>query len=145
VLATWLLALAQTGEALVCDGMQGPVDEGWIEIQELELLARIGVPDAERDEPQRLTMSMTLWPLAGFAGLNDDIAEAVDYAVVCREVKELVSHREDRLIETLASATADFLLRSYRLKRVRIELRKFILPDTKHVAVVVLRDRRGEQ
>ena len=112
-----------------------------IEIQELELLARIGVPDDERAQPQRLMISITLWPATRFGELNDDIAQAVDYAAVCRDVKEFVRRREDRLIETLASGVADLLLQSYPLRRVRVELRKFILADTRHVAVVVLRER----
>ncbi len=118
--------------------------EEWIEIRELELLARIGVPDEERAQPQRLTMSIWLWPLVPFGELHDDIAEAVDYAAVCAAVKELVSRREDRLIETLANAVADLLLKLYPIKRVQIELRKFILSDTRHVAVVLLRARAGE-
>ena len=125
----------------MCGHMGEPVDEERVEIHELELLARIGVPDAERAQPQRLTISIVLWPVARFADLHDEIAEAVDYAAVCRDVNEFVSRREDRLIETLATAVAELLLQSYPIKRVQIELRKFILPDTKHVAAVVLRDR----
>ncbi len=37
-----------------------PNDE--IRIEALELMARVGVPDLERAEPQRLTVSMTLQP-----------------------------------------------------------------------------------
>ena len=125
--------------------MHEPVGEEWIEIRELELLARIGVPDEERAQPQRLTISIRLWPVARFQDLRDDIAQAVDYAAVCANVKELVGRREDRLIETLAGAVADLLLRAYPIKRVQIELRKFILSETKHVAVVLLRERAGER
>ena len=122
--------------------MAGESDDAYVEIRELELLARVGVPDAERAERQRLTISIKLWPVAPLSDLHDDIANAIDYAAVAQNVKELVSGREDRLIETLASAVADHLLARYAIDCVRIELRKFILSDAAHTAVVLVRRRR---
>ena len=118
-----------------------PRDDEYIEICDLELMATIGVPDAERAQPQRLTISIKLWPRAHFSTLVDDVANAVDYAAVCRDVKEFVSRREDRLIETLASRVAEHLLGSYPITRVEIELRKFVLPDARHTAVSLVRSR----
>jgi len=111
-----------------------------IHIEQLELASRIGVPDEERAEPQRLTLSITMWPRIDFRRLEDEVANTIDYAAVCREVKELVSGRSDKLVETLAEAIAAKLLRSFPIQRVRVELRKFILPDVKHVAVVIVRE-----
>ena len=122
--------------------MNGEADEERLEIRELELMARIGVPEEERRQQQRLTISITLWPLARFAELHDDIGSAVDYAAVCHDVKEIVARREDRLIETLADAVASDLLRSYPVNRVRVELRKFVLADARHTAVVLVRSRK---
>ena len=112
-----------------------------IHVRELELSARIGVPDEERATPQRLTVSIVMWPRVGFQAMADDLTHTVNYAAVCREVKELVAEQRDRLIETLAEAIAAQLLASFPLARVKIELRKFILPDVKHVAVVIVRER----
>jgi dihydroneopterin aldolase len=116
-----------------------------IHIQELELQARIGVPDEERTEPQRLAVSITMFPLAGFTNLEDEIANTVNYASVCREVTDFVAERRDRLIETLADAIAAHLLRRFPLQRVDLELRKFILPDVKYVAAILTRDRSEAQ
>ena len=112
-----------------------------IQIQELELWARVGVTDEERAQVQRLTVSLTLWPEANFNLLGDELARTVDYASVCQEVKDLVAGRADKLIETLAAEIAAHLLAVHRVVRVEVELRKFILPDVKHVAVTVTRDR----
>ena len=112
-----------------------------IHVRELELSAHIGVPEEERATPQRLTVSIVMWPGAGFQATSDDLRNTVNYAAVCREVKELVAVRRDKLIETLAEAIASRLLAAFPLARVQIELRKFILPDVKHVAVVLLRER----
>src|SRR5476649_2526793 len=53
-----------------------PNDE--IRIEELELLARVGVPDEERAGPQRLTASVTLQPRNRFSDLDDDLSRTID-------------------------------------------------------------------
>ena len=112
-----------------------------IEICELEVAARIGVPDEERAEPQRLTISITLWPRKTFHELHDQLANTIDYAAVCGDVKEFVSRTEHKLVETLAEALAAHLLATYPVARVRLEVRKFILPDVKHVSAIIERVR----
>jgi len=44
------------------------------------------------------------------------------------------------LIETLAHEMAEHLLRNFQLARVELELRKFILPETRFVAARVTRE-----
>jgi FolB domain-containing protein len=112
-----------------------------IHINQLELMACIGVPDEERASPQRLTISLTLCPMRDGADLNDDISRTVNYAAVCAETKKFVRDRRDRLIETLADALAKHLLEVFEIQRITIELRKFILPDVEFVSVTVTRDR----
>jgi phosphoglycolate phosphatase len=114
-----------------------PNDE--IRIEELELLARIGVPDEERAQLQRLTVSIALQPRNRFDDLADDLARTTDYAAICADLRRFVSGREDKLIETLAHETAEHLLRRFDLLRIELELRKFILPETRYVAVRVVR------
>ena len=62
-------------------------------------------------------------------------------AAVCEEMRCYVAGRQDKLIETLAHEMAEHLLRHFELVRVDLELRKFILPETKYVAVKVTRWR----
>jgi len=116
-----------------------PNDE--IRIEELELMARIGVPAEERAQPQRLTVSMILQPHRSFANLGDNLARTIDYAAVCAEVRRFVSARRDKLIETLADEMAKHLLRHFAIARVELELRKFVLPETRYVAVRLTRQR----
>ena len=112
-----------------------------VHIEQLEVFAHIGVPDDERSAPQRLTFSITLWPIRDASQLDDQIAKAVNYAAVCAETKKFVRDRRDRLIETLANALAKHLLEVFEIQRITIELRKFILPDVEFVSVTVTRDR----
>jgi dihydroneopterin aldolase len=104
-------------------------------------MTRVGVPDEERAQPQRLTVSLVLQPPGNFGDLGDDLARTVDYAAVCEELRRFVSDREGKLIETLAHEMAEHLLRNFELARVELELRKFILPETRYVAARVTRLR----
>jgi phosphoglycolate phosphatase len=131
------------GELLRLLEVAQPNDE--IRIEELELMARVGVPDLERAEPQRLTVSMTLQPGCSFGHLGDNLSGTIDYAAVCESLRRFVSGRADNLIETLAHEMTEHLLRRFRLSRVELELRKFVLPETRHVAVRVVRQRVAER
>src|SRR5205823_14555409 len=71
-----------------------------IHIEQLELHGRVGVPDSERAEPQRLILNVTLWPK--IAELHDDIANTVNYSAVAERVKDFVNRHACKLIETLA-------------------------------------------
>jgi dihydroneopterin aldolase len=108
-------------------------------IDQLEIWTRVGVPDAEREKPQRLTASLTLTPAGDFAAIDDRLENTVDYAEVCVRVKEVAAKRSRVLIETLGEEIAHELLQKFRLKSVEVELRKFILPDTAFVGVRICR------
>lgn len=115
-----------------------------IHVAGLELMAHIGVPEAERATPQRLTLWLVIEPAVGFDALDEDIARTVDYAEVCNRVRRLVSARSWALIETLAGEIADAILREFACVQVRAELRKFVLADTEYVAARVTRRRSSE-
>jgi dihydroneopterin aldolase len=116
-----------------------PNDE--IRIEQLELMARVGVPDEERAQPQRLIVSLILQPPDSFHDLKDELRATVDYAAVCAELQRFVADRPTKLIETLAHGMAEHLVRRFELARVELELRKFVLPETRYVAVRVARQR----
>ena len=116
-----------------------------IHIEQLEVFAHIGVPDEERASAQKLTFNITLWPTRRMDDLGDKIGRAVNYAAVCAEVKTFVSQRRDKLIETLADALAFHLLERFEIRRITIELRKYILPEVEFVSVTVTRERSERQ
>lgn len=118
-----------------------PGDE--ILIQELELLGSVGVTEEERCRPQRLVVSLVLRPPNHFGEVREDLSRTIDYAAVCAELRRFVGDRRDSLIETLAHEMAEHVLRSFDVSRVELELRKFILPETRYVAVRVQRERRA--
>jgi FolB domain-containing protein len=115
-----------------------------IRIEQLEVLAHIGVPDEERASAQKLTFNLALFPVRSLDDLNDEIGRAVNYAAVCDEVKKFVGQRRDKLIETLTDALASHLLEMFEIRRITVELRKYILPEVKFVSVSVTRERAKE-
>jgi dihydroneopterin aldolase len=113
-------------------------------IQGLEVQAHIGVPEEERADSQRLTFNLSLWPARRFGDLEDDIQHAVNYATVCVETKNFVEQRRDQLIETMADELANHLLERFEIRRITVELRKYILPEVEFVSVTVTRERSKE-
>ena len=105
-----------------------------IHIEQIEIRVRIGVSGQERGEPQRIVCNVTLWPQK-IMDIEDDIANAVDYSKVAESVKELAIRSEFRLLETLAEQVVTDLVRKFRVTKVMVEMRKFVLPDAEFVSV----------
>lgn len=111
-----------------------------IVIRGLQVAAVIGVPEVERTAPQGLEVDLVLE--SDFRGLADDITRATDYAAVASWVVKECARRSPRLVETLAGQLAEGLLGEFpRVSAVSIEVRKFILAGTRHVAVRLRRER----
>ena len=110
-----------------------------IHIEQLEIQARVGVTDSERAQPQRLTLNVSFWPKK--SGPRDHITDTVNYSEVAASVKQFVAQRDYRLIETLAEETAGHLLARFPLRKVAVEVRKFVLPDADHVSVTAIREQ----
>jgi dihydroneopterin aldolase len=119
--------------------MSAPEDR--IEIRRLQVPSHIGVPDEERASPQVLLITVHMIPAQGFEGLGDEISRTINYFDVAQEIKALGASRPRRLIETLATETADFLLTRHPLRRVEVLIEKHILPDAECVAVRITREK----
>ena len=110
-----------------------------IHIEQLEISTRIGVPEKERSTPQRLTVSISFWPYHDRRDMADKIDNTINYSIVAEETKNFVRDQSTNLIETLADQLATHLLKTFRIQKVTVELRKFPLEDAKHVSVTVTR------
>ncbi len=110
-----------------------------IHIEQLEISSRVGVPEEERAVPQRLTVSISLWPSNEARDLADKIEKTVNYSAVAEETKHFVRNQSFNLIETLADRLAMHLLKTFPTQKVTVELRKFPLEDAEYVSVTVTR------
>jgi dihydroneopterin aldolase len=114
-----------------------------IEVRGLELLGRHGVFEEERRDGQRFLFDLWL-DVPDDAVTSDRLEDAVDYREVVALVREISDGRAFRLLEALAGALADALLRRFPVERVRVRVRK---PDVRlaasvdHAAVTVERAR----
>ena len=117
----------------------------WIEINDLEVKGRIGVPESERRTPQRLLISVRFKIEDTFAALDDKIEKTVDYAGVAAEVERVVKTSRAHLIEKLVSNLGDALMARFPMLLLEIELRKFILPNARYVSVKSGWTRVGRQ
>jgi dihydroneopterin aldolase len=113
-----------------------------VHIEQLDVFTRIGVPDEERANPQKLAVSISLWPHRQTSDVGDQIEQAVNYSAVAEETKSFVRDQSVSLIETLADRVANHLLKNFPIQKVTIELRKFALQDAKYVSVTVTRSTR---
>lgn len=113
----------------------------WDEISlvDLEVFYRVGVPDAERARPQRLLLTVVMRRDVSAAAAADDLTQTIDYFAVSRRLLALGEGREWRLIETLAVDIADLVRRDFGAESVVVEVKKFILPEARHVSVRVER------
>jgi FolB domain-containing protein len=110
-----------------------------VHIEQLEVFTRVGVPEEERANPQRLTVSISFWPYQQTSDLADHIERTVNYSTVAEQTKNFLRDQSVKLIETLAEGLASHLLKNFPIQKVTIELRKFALQDAKYVSITVSR------
>lgn len=110
-----------------------------IRIVDLEVSYHVGVPDEERAHPQRLLLTLEIGHDFSRACENDRIEETIDYYQVARAVAEFGQNRSWRLIEKVASDIAEMVLSTFGPQSVTVEVKKFILPQTRYVSVMATR------
>jgi dihydroneopterin aldolase len=93
-----------------------------VELRGLEVFGRHGVYEAEQREGQPFWFDVELE--VGARGANDVLADAVDYTRVAAAIRELSDARRFDLLEALATAVADELLRRFEPERVVVKVRK---------------------
>ncbi len=123
------------------EGLMGSseINPDVVKIRGLEIPTFIGVPDEERAEKQVLKVHLDMIPKVIFSSLNDEIEGGVDYYQVSLRLKDVALQKPRKLIETLAEDLANVVLDEFSVAKVRVEIEKYILPDTEHVGVEIWR------
>ena len=112
-----------------------------IVICDLEVAYRVGVSEVERATSQRLLLSLDLEVEFDRAIASDNLDHTIDYYAVTRHLLEYGQGRTWRLIEKLAADIAELMLTEFHARAVTVEVRKFIIPETRYVAVRLRRAR----
>ena len=110
-----------------------------IHIEQLRVRGRVGVSKAERAKPQRLVLNITVWPARDLRDVKDAVSRTVDYALLCQEAKKYLSSASPKLLETLAKDLTAHLLRKFRIRKILLEIRKFVFKDADYASVTVTR------
>ena len=108
-------------------------------ISDLEVFYRVGVPDAERAKPQRLLISVEVTRDLSAAAASDDLSQTIDYDAVTRRLIKFGEGRSWKLIERLAVDIAEMVLAEFAPGTVSVEVKKFVLPEARYVAVQLTR------
>lgn len=110
-----------------------------IVINDLEVFYRVGVPDEERASPQRLLITLEMERDFQRAAATDDLHQTIDYFAVSQRLLKFGESRSWKLIESLAVQIAEMIKRDFKAIAVTVEVKKFIIPQTRYVSVKVRR------
>lgn len=110
-----------------------------IHIHDLEVFYRVGVPDEERAHPQRLLLDLQLHLDFRAAAASDDLTKTINYFAVTQRLLKFGEGREWKLIEKLAEDIASTILIEFRPERIRVEVKKFIIPEARHISISIER------
>jgi dihydroneopterin aldolase len=93
-----------------------------VELRGLRVFGRHGVRAHERENGQDFLFDVDLE--VGDRGASDRLDDAVDYSAVARTVQEISDARAYDLLEALATAVADELVRRFAPERVCVRVTK---------------------
>ena len=110
-----------------------------ISIVDLDVSYRVGLPDEERARPQRLLLTVEMDFDFSAAAKTDSIADTIDYFSVSQRLLKFGDGREWKLIEKLAADLADLVLSEFNPQSVTVEVKKFPIPQARHVSVKLTR------
>ena len=106
-----------------------------LSIVDLELFCHIGVPPEERSKPQKLLCTV-VFPVPDFkkAAQTDNLKHTVNYFDLSQLLRKTAQAKERKLIETLAHDLAQAAFTHFPIPWIDLELKKFILPETRHIS-----------
>ena len=112
-----------------------------IKITDLEVFYHVGVPDEERAQPQRLLLTVEMTHDFAAAAASDCVEKTIDYIAVSQLLMKLGEGRSWKLIETLATDIAEEILATFKPASVTVQVKKFIIPQARHVSASLTRTR----
>ncbi len=92
-------------------------------IKGLELWCNIGIGEKERTITQKIILDVTLEYDTTNAGKNDDIRQTINYALVCKDIKELM-RKEYHTIEHLAHIITNHVKEHYPVISITVYIKK---------------------
>lgn len=94
---------------------------------------------------QWFEVDLSLWLDLAPAGRSDDIADTLDYRHAIETVKQLVKTSKFALVEKLASAIAEAILKLERVQQVQVRLSKLAAPIPDFGGTITIELTRSNQ
>ena len=113
-------------------------------IDDLRVLTVIGALPHERESAQPIRIDLVIGVDLHEAGLSDELADTVNYGLVCERVAAVARESNYTLLERLAAKVADMILELDLVEQVEVTLTKLRPPIPEAVsstAVRILRSR----
>jgi dihydroneopterin aldolase len=111
---------------------------GTVYIKGLRAQAVIGVYEWERHVRQTLVIDLEMASDTARAAATDDIADALDYAAIARQVLDLAEHSTFQLVESLAHAIAQLIAQQFAVPWLRVRISKpGAVAEAEDVGVVI--------
>jgi dihydroneopterin aldolase len=112
-----------------------------ITIVDLEIFCSVGVSEEERAKPQRLLATVDMQFDFSSASVSDRIEKTINYQDVANAMLKFGEGRSWKLMEKLVSNMADMVLNEYKPQAVMVEIKKFVIPQARHISVSLTRAR----
>ncbi|HEY0807259.1 MAG TPA: dihydroneopterin aldolase [Pseudonocardiaceae bacterium] len=113
----------------------------------LRVRGRHGVFDHERRDGQDFLVDITVWIDLDRAAATDDLADTLDYGELAARAAAIVGGEPRKLIETVAGAVAEDVMRDERVHAVEVTVHKPAAPiplTFADVSVTARRSRRAK-
>ncbi|HID53388.1 MAG TPA: dihydroneopterin aldolase [Anaerolineae bacterium] len=112
-------------------------------IKNLRLRGIIGIHPEERVKEQAIVINVVMFADIRPAAVSDDIADAVDYETIARQITRYVENSKNHLVEKLATNIARLVLTECeQVAKVRVRVEKSeALPAAQSVGVEIERTR----
>jgi dihydroneopterin aldolase len=116
-----------------------------IRLEGLSVFGHHGARPYEKEAGQRLEVDLELVPTDDRAEASDRLADAVDYDMLYRTVREVVEGESFHLLEALAARLASTILERFPIRRARVRIAKQNLGWTTggRAVIEVVREKQG--
>jgi dihydroneopterin aldolase len=123
----------------------GGNDLATIRLEGLSVFGHHGARPYEKEAGQRLEVDLELIPKDDRAESSDKLADAVDYDMLYRTVREVVEGKSYHLLEALAADVAGTILERFSIQKVRVRISKQNLGWTTggRAVIEVTRERKA--
>ena len=116
---------------------------GLITLKNYILKVHLGTTEKERKHPQKIALSIDLYPETIHSAGNDNLESTINYSVIRTEIADLLCQDSFNLIETVAEKIAEYLEQNYPIRKLTITIKKFPYRDIEYVSYQYTHERES--